>query len=396
MRSPRTFADLPALATHLRTVLDGSEAEPGKRFVLLYAHNGVGKTRLSMAFKDLGRQGDERDTLYFNAYTEDLFGWDNDLANDSDRKLVLNANSRFFAGLAEMEMDTRIRPLLQRYVDFDFRIDTDAWVVRFYRRDQPDQPIKISRGEETMFLWCFFLAIVELAMDGAEAYQWVKYIVIDDPISSLDEHNAITVANHLAQFLRRGDRAIKTVISTHHPLFFNVLWNEIKGIDPKKFAPWLLSKDRGTGEFTLTYTRDTPFFHHLALLQELCHARQSGQVYTYHFNALRNLLEKAQVFHGYDKFSVCIKQDNDDPDGTLKGRVVNIMSHGNYSFYDPVEMLEENREHFGKVLDDFLAFYPFNRAELAGNGELDRETTAEDSSVVQVEAGLAVQEGRGR
>lgn len=368
MNAPRTFADLQALATHLRSVLDGTDAEPGKRFALLYAHNGVGKTRLSMAFKDLGRHGDERDTLYFNAYTEDLFGWDNDLEGDSDRKLVLNADSRFFAGLAEMEMDNRIRPLLQRYVDFDFQIDTAEWMVRFYRRDNPEQPIKISRGEETIFLWCFFLAIVQLAMDNAPAYQWVKYIIIDDPISSLDEQNAITAGNHLGQFLRRKDHGIKTVISTHHPLFFNVLWNEIKGLDQKKFAPCLLSRSHNSGEYLLKpWWRDTPFFHHLALLQELCIARQSGRVYTHHFNALRSLLEKAQIFHGLDKFSECIKQDaDDDPDATLYGRVVNIMSHGNYSFYDPVEMLQENKEYFERVLDDLLAFYPFNRAELPG------------------------------
>lgn len=377
--SPRTFPDLPALAAHLRAVLDGAANAPdqAKRFVLLYGHNGVGKTQLSMAFKNIGREGEARDTLYFNAYTEDLFAWDNDLAGDSDRKLVLNADSRFFAGLAEMEMDTRIRPLLQRYVDFDFRIDTDAWVVRFYPKGNAEQPIKISRGEETMFIWCFFLSIVELAMDGASAYQWVKYIVIDDPISSLDEHNAIIVANHLAQFLARKDHAIKTVISTHHPLFFNVLWNEVNSIDKKKFSPCLLSRDRATGEFALTYTRDTPFFHHLALLQELCRARESGQVYTHHFNALRSLLEKAQIFHGHDKFSVCIRQDaSDDPDATLYGRVVNIMSHGNYSFYDPVEMLKENREHFEKVLDDFLAFYPFNRALLPGMDAIEEGPAA--------------------
>lgn len=54
------------------------------------------------------------------------------------------------------------------------------------------------------------------------------------------------------------------------------------------------------------------------------------------------------------------------PTCPLYGRVVNIMSHGNYSFYDPVEMLKENREHFEKALDDFLAFYPLNRVELPG------------------------------
>lgn len=362
----QTFADLPALATHLRTVLDGPAGEPesGKRFVLLYAHNGVGKTRLSMAFKNLGRLDDARDTLYFNAYTEDLFHWDNDLENDSDPKLELNGRSRFFAGLAELEMDTRIRPLLQRYVDFDFQIDTGAWMVRFYRPDRPEQPIKISRGEERVFTWCFFLAIVELAMQEAEAYAWVKYVVIDDPISSLDDHNAITVANHLVQMLRRNEHPIKIVISSHHALFFNVVRNEVKG---SKFKSWLLSRARATGEFTLAATGDTPFFEHLALLHELCEARKAGKVYTHHFNALRSLLEKTAVFHGYDKFSACIKTDEaGDPDATLYGRIINIMSHGNYSFHDPVEVLEENREHFEKVLDDLLAFYPFNKAELPG------------------------------
>lgn len=117
--SGTTFASLDALATHLRTELEE------KKFVLLYAYNGTGKTRLSMAFKEIGKQGGERDTLYFNAFTEDLFTWDNDLEGDSDRKLKINRDSHFFDGLAELEMDTRIRQLLQRYADFDFRIDTD-------------------------------------------------------------------------------------------------------------------------------------------------------------------------------------------------------------------------------------------------------------------------------
>lgn len=77
---------------------------------------------------------------------------------------------------------------------------------------------------------------------------------------------------------------------------------------------------------------------------------------------------------------------------TLYGRVVNIMSHGNYSFYDPVEMLQENKEHFEKVLDDFLVFYPFNKAELpeiiAADAELSQQATTEESSVVQAESAL--------
>src|SRR5688500_5310539 len=107
--SATPFADLAALAVHLRQDLQS------KQVVLLYAYNGTGKTRLSTAFKDLGKQGDAPDTLYFNAFTEDLFYWDNDLAEDRERVLKINQDARFFAGLRELEMDNRIRPLLNRY-----------------------------------------------------------------------------------------------------------------------------------------------------------------------------------------------------------------------------------------------------------------------------------------
>src|SRR5574340_497465 len=114
-----SFPDLRAVASHLRDELKV------KRAVLLYAYNSTGKTRLSGAFKDLGKNDDTRDTLYFNAFTQDLFFWDNDLKNDRERVLRINSDSRFFAGLAELEMETRVRRLLDRYADFDFRIDTE-------------------------------------------------------------------------------------------------------------------------------------------------------------------------------------------------------------------------------------------------------------------------------
>lgn len=373
-----TFPSLNALATHLRSELEK------KKFVLLYAYNGTGKTRLSMAFKDIGKQGEgedaTRDTLYFNAFTEDLFTWDNDLEGDSARVLKLNAASRFFAGLEALEMETRIRPFLHRYADFDFSIDYVDWTIRFSRdvylgeTTQAIDNIKVSRGEENLFIWCFFLAIVQLAMDGAEAYQWVKFIYVDDPITSLDEQNAIALGNHLAHFLKRKDHAIKTVISSHHTLFFNVLWNELREIDRNKFAPHFLSHVRKTGEYYLSYTGDTPFFHHLTLLQEIWRAKEMGEIYTHHFNALRSLLEKSSIFHGHKKFTVCIKQQYDDPDDTLYGRLVNILSHGNYSFYDPVEMLPENKAHFEKILTDFLDFYPFS-SELTPETQ-EQETTS--------------------
>ena len=72
MRDATTFTDLNTLASHLRQELEN------KKFILLYAYNGTGKTRLSTAFKSLGKvvntdgETEKRDTLYFNAFTEDL------------------------------------------------------------------------------------------------------------------------------------------------------------------------------------------------------------------------------------------------------------------------------------------------------------------------------------
>ena len=94
--------------------------------------------------------------------------------------LKINKDSRFFAGLGELEMDNRIRPLLDRYADFDFEIDYDRVGSELLARssDGDDETsrrtvddIKVSRGEENIFIWCFFLAIVQLVLDGAEAVQ---------------------------------------------------------------------------------------------------------------------------------------------------------------------------------------------------------------------------------
>ena len=379
--SATSFPSLTALAQHLRNELEN------KKYILLYAYNGTGKTRLSTEFKNLGKNGDQRDTLYFNAFTEDLFSWDNDLENDRERVLKINSESRFFAGLGEMEMDNRIRPLLNRYADFDFRIDTTNWEVTFSREVQDGDTttmvdnIKVSRGEENIFIWCFFLAIVQLALDGAEAYRWVKYIYIDDPISSLDEHNAIAVANHLAQMLKRANSDVKAAISTHHTLFFNVLHNEFRGdIQKRKAKPYFLSKDSNSGSYNLRYTGDTPFFHHVATLIQLHQAAQTGQLYTHHFNMLRAVLEKTASFHGYPGFPACIKRDDDDPDGDLHARLIAILNHGNYSLYEPQEMLEENKRYFRNILDDFLNRFPFNSALFPENASHPAPSSANDSA----------------
>ncbi len=69
MSGIRTYQSLRKLVTRLRDDLNNAE------LVLLYAYNRTGKTRLSMEFKDVGKRQNNgaADTLYFNAYTGDLF-----------------------------------------------------------------------------------------------------------------------------------------------------------------------------------------------------------------------------------------------------------------------------------------------------------------------------------
>ena len=146
------------------------------------------------------------------------------------------------------------------------------------RTDEVDG-IKISRGEENIFIWCFFLAILQLALDGAEAYKWVEHVYIDDPISSLDEHNAIVVGNHLVQLYREAQRPIRTVVSTHHALFFNVLHYELQNHVGKPLQ-YILKRDRRTDGYLLVeQTGDTPQFYHVAALADLWHggAERPGQ-----------------------------------------------------------------------------------------------------------------------
>lgn len=354
----QTFTDLDGLARHLR--------EQEKKAILIFAYNGTGKTRLSMAFKDLGEHDDQRDTLYFNAFTEDLFTWDNDLENDCERMLRMNTASRFFNGLAELEMESRIRNFLHRYADFNFDIDYEAGRIRFWRETQQnaegeDEPIliKISRGEENIFIWCFFLAVAQLAIDGQETYNWVKYIYIDDPISSLDENNAIAVAAHLAQLIKGQDR-VKVVISSHHTLFFNVLYNEFRNAIRDRRVLSCYLKKKNENKYELQKTNDTPRFYHVAMLKELHELAESGKLYTYHFNILRSIMEKTATFHGFDHFGKIIKREPDDQDGTLYYRYIQLLSHGNYSLFEPVEMMEENKQIFRKILNDFMSNYRFN------------------------------------
>ncbi len=390
-----TFQNLRGLVTRLRDDLNNPTKQT--QIILIYAYNRTGKTRLSMEFKNyekktvtnqLTTEGGEEittedgeaievdtvqgDTLYFNAFTEDLFTWENDLDGDTLRHLKLNPNSTFFNGLKDLALDETIAGYLDRYTDFDFDIDYTAWKVSF--RKQEAENIKISRGEQNIFIWCLFMAICERMIDGHVSYQSKKYLYIDDPISSLDDNNAIAVACDLAQLLRRaasrkdtnGDAApIKVIFSSHHSLFFNVMCNELgrnkEGESKVTHKRYFLHRPSGGGGYTLRTTEDTPFFHHVASLAELQLAAEpaTGKLYTFHFNALRSIMEKTASFFGHDNIGFCLKALDNEEDRALYNRALNLLSHGKYAIHEPTEMGEDNKELFRRILSDFTIKFQF-------------------------------------
>lgn len=376
----KKFRSLPKLAEQIRRDLVGVRARrasanqgavrevKAKNYVLVFAHNGVGKTRLSRVFKDISKKRGRPDTLYYNAFTEDLFDWHNDFENDLERRLRFKSNSEFFKDLEGSNVEELIREHIERYTDqIDFEISYETSEISFFRneiingRNERLADIKISRGEENLFVWCFFLAIAQLAMEAenGQPYDWVKFIYIDDPISSLDENNAITVASDLSRILKTNRDRVKAIISTHHSLFFNVLFNELKsGVNPisgekikidKK--SYLLQRELNSKTYLLTDTGETPFLHHISTLQELKKAVKSGDVSQYHFNMLRSILEKTKVFFGYRHISACFK---DSPKRSLFTRFLHIRSRSNYSAFESASLDPSEKKVFREILETFL------------------------------------------
>ncbi|EMO78618.1 hypothetical protein LEP1GSC126_1716 [Leptospira kirschneri str. 200801774] len=158
-----------------------------KKIQLIYAFNGVGKTRLSREFKELfapkNENGDDADhpeltrskILYYNALTEDLFYWDNDLENDTKPKLKIQPNSFTDWILKDQGQNQNIITNFQRYTsdkltprfneaytikDKDEReiIIKDFSEVTFsFKRGNKEQSdyLKISKGEESILLGVF-------------------------------------------------------------------------------------------------------------------------------------------------------------------------------------------------------------------------------------------------
>ena len=164
---------------------------------LLYAFNSVGKTRLSVAYKNATKEEDgTHKGIYYNAYSEDLFVWNNDIENAEAniRLSVLPSSlSSLHANLNELVIHEKLKPYR---VGFDFRFkmhkmrSRESSQFHFSRR----YTTRRCSGDENfprrgaIFVWCFFLAMMEVE---GWADRQPHHVFIDDPVSSLDDHNIL-------------------------------------------------------------------------------------------------------------------------------------------------------------------------------------------------------------
>lgn len=161
-----------------------------KKVQLIYAFNGVGKTRLSREFKELvspkshdaEAEESKLKVLYYNAFTEDLFYWDNDLNADSKRKLKIQPNGFTNWILKEQGQENNITTKFQSYTSnkltprFNEEYTTkdikgNDIIVKAYSEitfsvESGDEGkidnIKISKGEESCLIWCVFYSLPQI------------------------------------------------------------------------------------------------------------------------------------------------------------------------------------------------------------------------------------------
>jgi AAA domain len=338
-----------------------------KKIILIYAFNATGKTRLSVAYKNITKKGDgQHSGVYYNAFSEDLFIWNNDSENDEENiHLIVNPSSlnKFHGLITEDNVREKLIPYNAKY-DFRFKFYDDPEkgieTIAFYIKDSDSQEsssIKISRGEERIFIWCFFLALFDV--EGWTDQQ-SSHFFIDDPVSSLDDHNIFVTASTLFDLIDKHHESRKCIITTHHIGFFAILADWLmKGEKGEKFKkltkPYILSSKAGS--LSLENPKNDVFLYHLHLLQVLDKAL-SEQLYTFHFALLRQALENIASFLGVGQFRYVLDQIGIE-DTNRVANIVNALSHQKVYYYQTELMKQDDEALFRDVFNGLKAKYKF-------------------------------------
>ena len=360
-----------------------------KKVQLIYAFNGVGKTRLSREFKELispKNQDDELEEhktkiLFYNAFTEDLFYWDNDLDGDRVRKIIIHPNGFTNWVLKEQGQENNILKHFQHYTSDKLtpRFNEEYNEITFSIEGGNEtviENIKISKGEESCLIWCVFYSLLEQVVEvlnvaeeaDRETAQFddLKYVFIDDPVSSLDENHLIELAVNIAELIKSSQSGLKFIITTHNPLFYNVLYNEFNNSDKRysykskhSIKRRLEKMNDGTYLF-VEQSADSPFSYHLFLLTELEKAIKSEEIKKYHYNFLRQILEKTSTFLGYTGWKELLPHDEQE---TYYNRIINLCSHAKHAGEETSLIDDNDKRVLTFLVENIRTMYHFREEQ---------------------------------
>lgn len=356
---------------------------------LIYAFNGTGKTRLSREFKQLVApkgfgEGDEEKSsrnkfLYYNAFTEDLFYWDNDLEEDAAPKLKIQPNTYtdwLLTLLKDLGQDGNIVKYFQHFANDKLtpHFSEDFTEITFTLErgdDKGTELLKISKGEESNFIWSVFYTLLDQVIEvlnvaepsdrETDQFDQLEYIFIDDPVSSLDDNHLIELAVNLAGLIKSSQSNLKFIVTTHSPLFYNVLYNELNSK-----ACYLLERfEDGTFELLDKYgDSNKSFSYHLYLKQTLENAIAENKVQKYHFTLLRNLYEKTASFLGYPKWSELLPDDKQ----AYLNRIIQFTSHSTLSNQVVAEPSGPEKNTVALLLNHLVSNYGYWQQEEEQHG----------------------------
>ncbi|WP_418603544.1 AAA family ATPase [Hwangdonia sp.] len=360
-----------------------------KNINLIYAFNGTGKTRLSVAYKDVTKtnNGGSHSGVYYNAYSEDLFNWDNDEENngaDIKLKLAKSSLNQFHPLLDEINLQDKLasyQPKFDYRFEYFDELNDGIKYIRFYnkkedkepleepggevqkkedKKEEEEKPIKISRGEEQIFVWCFFLALFEVDGWTGEDNQSTHFF-IDDPVSSLDDHNIFVTISSLVDLIDKHFKKRKIIITTHHIGFFSVLADWLtRGEKASRYQEqvdiYKLRNNNGT--IQLVGPRKEVFLYHLELLRVIKEAKDKDEIYVYHFALLRQILENISSFLGVRNFSHVLKEIGFS-DAEKQAQIVNIMAHKSVFRYELREPVPDNKKLIIEIFEAIQKKYKF-------------------------------------
>ena len=281
--------------------------------------------------------------------------------------IVPSSLNNFHSLLTEDSIKEKLLPYNPSYNFYfnPFKESPDFESVTFFKDGKEDVPIKISRGEERIFVWCFFLALFEIE-GWADVHN--QHILIDDPVSSLDDHNIFITASSIFELAEQHFEKRKIIITTHHMGLFTILQDWFsKGGKAAKFRE--ADKDRtpkyklGILELKkdvakLTNTKKGVMLYHLKLLQMLEDATKTPLSF-FHFAMLRQTLEVISSFLGKPYFGYVLQQiEIPNPDDVAN--VINSHSHKKVYSYQSEVIHEADKAIFNDVFKRLQSKYKFS------------------------------------